>query len=55
MQNKLQGWKASLLLMVGRVVMAKTILSAIPAYVMQGCILPTRVLNNLDKVNRNFV
>ena len=54
-QNKLQGWKASLLLMVGRVVMAQIVLSVILAYVMQGCILPARVLNNLDKFNRNFV
>ena len=54
-QNKLQGWKASLLSMVGRVVMALIVLSVILAYVMQGCILPARVLNNLDKFNQNFV
>jgi len=40
-QNKLQGWKASLLSMAGRVVIAQSVLSTIPAYVMQGCILPT--------------
>ena len=33
-QNKLQGWKANLLSMVGRVVIAQSVLSAIPAYVM---------------------
>jgi len=38
-QNKLQGWKTNLLLMAGRVVIAQSILSAIPAYVMQGCML----------------
>ena len=54
-QNTLQGWNASLLSMAGRVVIAQSVLSAIPAYVMQGCILPTQILNNLDKVNRNFV
>lgn len=54
-QNKLQGWKASLLSMAGRVVMAQIVLSVILAYVMQGCILPAQVLNNLDKFNRNFV
>lgn len=54
-QNKLQGWKASLLSMAGRVVMAQIVLSVILAYVMQGCILPARVLNNLDKFNQNFV
>ena len=33
-QNKLQGWKANLLSMVGRVVIAQSMLSVIPAYVM---------------------
>ena len=54
-QNKLQGWKTNLLSMAGRVVIAQSILSAIPAYVMKGCMLPTQILNNLDKVSRNFV
>lgn len=35
--------------------MALIVLSVILAYVMQGCILPARVLNNLDKFNQNFV
>ncbi|XP_075649704.1 uncharacterized protein LOC142620183 [Castanea sativa] len=33
-QNKLQGWKASLLSMAGRVVIAQSVLSATSAYVM---------------------
>ena len=54
-QNKLQGWKTNLLLMASRVVIAQSVLSAIPTYVMQGCMFLTRILNNLDKVSRNFV
>ena len=54
-QNKLQGWKGNLLSMAGRVVLSQAVISAIPSYVMQGCILPTQVLNNIDKVNRNFL
>ena len=54
-QNKLQGWKTNLLSMAGRVVIAQSVLLAIPAYVIQGCVLPTRILNNLDKVSKNFV
>ena len=54
-QNKLQGWKTNLLLMAGRAVIAQSVLSAILAYVMQGCMLPTRILNNLDKVSKNIV
>ena len=54
-QNKLQGWKTNLLSMAGRVVIAQSVLSAIPAYMMQECMLLTRILNNLDKVSKNFV
>ena len=54
-QTKLQGWKASLLSMVGRVVLTQSVTSAIPSYVMQGCFLPSRVLNGLDRLNRNFI
>lgn len=41
--------------MGGRVVIAQFVLSDTPTYMMQGYILPTRILNNLDKVNCNFV
>lgn len=54
-QNKLQGWKSKLLSMAGRVVLSQAVISATPAYVMQGCILPQRVINSIDKINRNFV
>ena len=37
-QNKLQGWKSKLLSMAGRVVLSQVVISATPAYVMQGCI-----------------
>ena len=53
--NKLQGWKAKLLSMVGRLTLTKAVLSAIPSYTMQGCILSSRILANLDKVRRNFL
>ena len=55
MQNKLQGWKTNLLSMVGRVVIAQSVLSAIPAYMMQECMLLTRILNNLEKVSKIFL
>ena len=54
-QNKLQGWKTNLLSMVGRVVIAQAILSTIPAYMMQECMLLTHILNNLYKVSKYFV
>lgn len=54
-QNKLQGWKACMLSMAGRITLSESAIFAIPSYVMQCCLLPSRVLNNLDKVNRNFI
>lgn len=54
-QAKLQGWKASLLSMAGRVTLTQLVTSAIPSYLMQGCFLPSRVLNCLDKLNRDFI
>ena len=54
-QSKLLGWKSKLLSMVGRVVLSQYVISAIPSYVMQGRVLPNRVLNGIDRVNRNFL
>ena len=54
-QAKLQGWKANLLSMAGRLTLIKSVLSAIPSYVMQGCFLPNRIHTNLDRISRNFL
>ena len=54
-QKKLTGWKTNLLSMAGRLVLATSVTSAIPSYVMQGALLPSRIHNALDKVNRNFI
>ena len=54
-QAKLQGWKANLLSMAGRLTLTKAVISAIPSYAMQGCYLPERIHNNLDRISRNFL
>ena len=53
--NKLQGWKSNLLSMAGRVVLSQSVIAAIPSYVMQRCMLSNRVLNWVDRINRNFL
>ena len=54
-KHKLAGWKANLLSLAGRAVLIQALTSTIPAYVMQCTALPERLLNNIDRVNRNFL
>ena len=54
-KSKLAGWKANLLSMAGRVVLIQASSSAVPAYIMQSHLLPSKVLDGIDQVNRNFL
>ena len=53
--RKLAGWKANLLSFAGRRVLIQASTSAIPSYVMQTTYLPNRILDNLDRLNKNFL
>ena len=54
-KQKLAGWKANLLSLAGRVVLIQASTSTIPTYLMQCTALPEKLLNNIDRVNRNFL
>ncbi|KAL0010145.1 hypothetical protein SO802_005253 [Lithocarpus litseifolius] len=54
-KKKLAGWKANLLSMAGRAVLIQASIAAIPSYVMQCSHLPVKILEGLDRVNRNFL
>ena len=54
-KQKLSGWKANMLSLAGRVVLIQASSSSIPSYVMQGIYLPGRILDGMDRVNRNFL
>ena len=54
-KKKLAGWKANLLSMAGRMVLIQSSSSTIPNYVMQCNLLPSKILDGLDRVNRNFL
>lgn len=54
-KKKLAGWKANLLSMAGRMVLVQASSSAIPSYVMQNAFLPRKILDGIDRVNRNFL
>ena len=47
-QGKLAGWQASLLSLAGRRILIKFSLGAIPDYVMQGALLPSKVCKEID-------
>ena len=53
--SKLAGWKAKYLSFAGWTVLIKSVMSAIPNYVMQGVALPIHVCEKLDKINRDFL
>ncbi|XP_065630821.1 uncharacterized protein LOC136068085 [Quercus suber] len=54
-KQKLSGWKANLLSLAGRRVLIQASLAAIPSYITQCSYLSGRVLDGLDRVNRNFL
>ena len=49
------GWKGSLLSFVGKAVLVQASFSTIPAYFIQCNALPNKILDNINKVNRNFL
>ena len=55
MFSELAGWKANLLSLVGRAVLIQVSTSTIPNYIMQCTALPKKLLDNIDRVNRNFL
>ena len=54
-KQKLSGWKANMLSLVGRNVLIQASLAAVPSYVMRCNLFPGRILDGLDRVNRNFL
>ena len=54
-KQKLVGWKANLLSFAGRTILVQASSSTILAYVMQCNALLGKLLDNIDKVNRNFL
>lgn len=51
----LVGWKANLFSFAGRRVLIQVSTSAIPFYIMQTTLHPSRILDSLDRLNKNFL
>ena len=54
-KQKLSGWKVNLLSMAGRTVLIQSSLSTIPNYNMQCAYLPSKVLDGIDRISKNFL
>ena len=52
--NKLSRWKAKFLSFPRKSVLVKSVMFAIPNYVMQGEALPVHLCEKLDKINQDF-
>lgn len=54
-QERLLGWKVENLSMVGKVTLCKSVILALPIYVMQFISLPKSICNEIEKMYRKFV
>lgn len=54
-KQKLARWKANMLSLVGRAILIQASSASIPSYVMQSTYLRGRILDGIDRVNRNFL
>lgn len=55
MRSSLAIWKSSCLNIAGRTTLASSTLASIPSHVMQYTLLPRKILNSIDKIQRNFI
>ncbi|CAI8603758.1 unnamed protein product [Vicia faba] len=54
-KTKLTNWRATNLSFAGRVALAKSVIEDIPMYSMMSCALPKESLNDIQRLQRNFV
>lgn len=52
--NKLEGWKSKWLTLAGKILMLKTIVSAIPIFSMACLKIPNKIINVIKQKMRNF-
>lgn len=54
-KHKLAGWKANMLSLGGCIILIQVFLAAISSYVIQCANMPGRILEGIDRVNKNFL
>jgi hypothetical protein len=50
-QDRLMGWKAKTLSLVGQLTLIQSITSAIPTHLMQCVLLPSKICKGMDRLN----
>ena len=55
LQDKLAGWRPSLLSVAGRRILMQSVKKSIPNFVIQGSLLPIRTCKKIGQANRNFI
>ena len=55
LMHRLSSWKASSLSLAGRLTLCKSVILAIPSYLMQTTYPLSKVCDSIDKVCRNFL
>jgi hypothetical protein len=53
-QNRIEGWRAKTLSQAGRLVLIKTVATALPSYTMSSFFLPNSFCSELDRIFKNF-
>lgn len=54
-RSKLSGWNANSLSLAGRITLAKSVVAAIPNYIMQTAMLLVSIIKKIDKLIRRFI
>ncbi|MCH87824.1 ribonuclease H, partial [Trifolium medium] len=54
-RKRLSSWKAKNLTFAARITLTRSVLAALPTYVMQTTLLPQGVCNKIEKLMRNFI
>ena len=52
---RLSGWKVKSLSLAGCMTLITSVTSSVPTHLMQCTLLPSRICNELDRLNRNFL
>ncbi|PNX99881.1 ribonuclease H, partial [Trifolium pratense] len=53
--KRLSSWKAKNLSFAGRVTLTRSVLAALPTYIMQTTLLPKGICNKIEQLMRNFI